>query len=197
MGKKFRIVSLFLTGVLCLTIIGGILWHQNRVVGEAVPNDGHEAYLKVISTGGRGLLENVPEYIEHVASGERIPLRQHAKDLLDGTRGEAVDMLGFYLMEPRTGQSIASPVRVKLWHATNHYGGGILRITDTNGNTLARLQLPEISHYNLTQHAYETEITFEQPATTGGFIVGHLWSAKDEYPDDYKKAAVSIPIVFR
>jgi len=165
-------------------------------MGEAVPTDGYEAYLKVISTSDQRILKNVPEYIIHPASGERIPLRQRAQDFLDGTRGDAVDMLGFYLMEPRKGQAITSPVRVKLWHSTNHYRGGILRITDANGNTLAKLQLPEISHWNLTHQVYETKITFEQTATAGGFIVGHLWSAKDEYPDDYKKAAKSIPIVF-
>jgi len=111
-------------------------------------------------------------------------LRQRAREFLDGTQGDAVDMLGFYLMEPRAGQSLTSPVRVKLWHGTNHYGGGILRITDADGNTLAKLRLPEILHWNLGLHAYETEITFEQPATDKGFIVGHLWSAADDSPPE-------------
>lgn len=190
--KKPKIV-LIIGFVLVLTTVGVILWHQVRDLGEAVPPDEYERYLQVIRSGDRGLLETVPEVMVHPASGERIPLRQQAADFLAGTRGEAAYLGGFYLMEPRAGQSVTSPVRVKLWHKTNHYGGGILRITDAKNKVLAELRLPEISHYNITYHYYEAEITFEQPATARGFIVGLPWDAKD---GDKQEDAKSIPILF-
>lgn len=198
-------------GIVLLVAVGGILWDQSRTRDEPAPAevrdepapDGmvlvsmwqYEAYMKAIGTGDPRFLSYVPEYIVHTATHERIPLRQAAQKFLAGTAGVAESMGGFHLVEPRKGQTITNPIRVKLWHKTNHYRGGVLRVTDANNKLLAELRLPEISHSNIIYHYYEAEIAFDQPDTAGGFIVGYSWDAGDE-PEEARKY-YAIPISFR
>ncbi len=194
--KKSKVVLSIGLVLLALITVGGILWHQTGIFSEAVPPCGFEKYLQVIRSGDQDRLKYVPEVWFLEVAGSWIPLRQPAADFLASTRGEAVHMggdWGFYLMEPRAEQLVTSPVRVKLWHRTNHYGGGILRVLDANKNVLAELWLREISHYNMTYHYYETEIAFEQPATVRGFIVGLPWSSKGEESEAEGKI---VPILF-
>jgi hypothetical protein len=188
-------------GLVLLVAVGGIVWGRsgNRdepaAAGTVLVSMGeYETYMKVIGTADARFLSYVPEYIVHTATHERIPLRQAAQDFLAGTAGVAENMGGFYLVEPRKGQSLTNPIRVKLWHRTNHYGGGVLRVTDANYKLLAELRLPEISHWNIIYHYYEAEMAFDQPDTAGGFIIGYSWDAGDE-PEEARKYYV-IPISF-
>jgi len=201
-SKKRKIILIVSSIVVFLSLlIIGILWYQNRIINNYDEIKKYrasmDAYMKVINTGDRRFLEYIPEYILNLATHEKVPLRQAAENFLIGTEGTAINMGGFFLIEPRKKQLITNPVKLKLWHKSSYYEGGIIQITDANNKLLAEYHLPKISYFNIIYHYYETEIIFEEPATTEGFIVGYLWSMKDEediLEEDRKY--YRIPIIF-